>query len=814
MKTIDVMGIGVVTAAGLGIKENWENLLMGKSCIGPIKDIDVTDLQTKNAGQIYRNDDELRELIKEKVGGLRSDSLLPAERSELFLFLAFEEARQDAGISREELQRKKVGIFVGTSLAGFTRLEKDYQKYIQQKKHIRPSSYLTYPLNVCVDRLAYEYGISGPRYLFSTACSASLHAVFLAREMLCADLIDIAIIGGTEPLSLMSLGGFSSLKSLAIEKCSPFSTTELGISIGEGAGVIIAVKNGKGEKYASILNIGGSSDAYHPTASNPTGETIRISITKAFEGVKIEGHDLYIMSHGTGTSHNDMVETRAIKQIEPLKNAYVSAAKSVIGHTLGASGIIELVYLIKALSECKAVPIASFSEPRPGCDLKYVSPSVVSLNNPVGLKNAFAFGGNNVTVLVGPKNIVAENIQKVEKSPVVITGIGIVSPANVFSNEEIIEKIKEGKPFIHDIKPIRGYNSSFSVSRAALIDDNALDNICKKLRIKNARKMDRISLIACVAASLAIKDSEYKITTTNNNKIGIVSATATGALGAVSEFYTKMLEKGVKSADANVFPNTVVNAHVGYISIELNIKGYSTVIAQGNSSAYAALQTAISLLESDMCDSVLVGSVSEYSEAYFRSLIDIGNLRNSKEQDSYAKDINGNVFSEGGVFFVIEKQEQAIKRGAKIRAIIDKVEVGSDVCLPSKFRMVRNPLARMIEEYHKAAIIPSCIAGEGSGLESENRMEYEAFRLFPHVPKTSASSYFGMANGVVPFYNLALFCLFSQSNYIPGVTHWKDTCYDSLVRGLYQAENIEDIIIGSISAGGVAGTLYAKKAIL
>lgn len=814
MKTMDIAGIGAITVAGLDLKENWETLLRGESRIRPIRGISTEGLQTGNAGQIYLDDDELRALVAKRVGVLKSDRRLPAERAELLLLLAFEEARADAGISREELSGKRVGILVGTSLAGFTRLEGEYQEHRKASRHIKPSAYLTYPLHVCVDRLAFEYSLTGPRYLFSTACSASLHPVMLAKELFAHDLIDIAVIGGTDPLSLMSLAGFSSLKSLAEDKCSPYSTNGLGISIGEGAGVVIVRPDLESPKYASILNVAGSSDAYHPTASNPTGETIRICIEKTLNGFDFSENDMYVMSHGTGTAHNDMVETRSLKQVEALKSARISAAKSVIGHTLGASGAIELVYLAKALQERKAFPVANFAEPRPGCDLDYVRGGAVDIPEPVGVKSAFAFGGNNVSVAVGPKSIALKMAgPRPAPSRIAITGVGMVSPMNVFENDEIAAKLAQGETFIRDIPPVRGFNRSLEVSRAALVDEAILESACTKLRIKNTRKMDRISRLSCAASSLAVKDSGFRITTANATDVGLISATGTGALGSVSEFYMNMLEKGVKLADANVFPNTVVNAHLGYVSIELKIKGYTTVIAQGSSSPYAALNTAIYLLESGSCKAVLVGAVSEYSEAYHRALIDIGYVGDSASLDSYAKDLNGNVTGDGAVFFMLEREDDAKERGARVRAILDKVALDSESAFPSTYRMERNPLRKILAGFNEAGVRPSYIAGEGNGLAAENELETAAFgECYADVPRTSASPYFGMASGVVPFYNLALFCLLSGTNTVPGVPHRKDSGYGPLVRGMTGMEGLDSVLVGTVAAGGSAGALYAKKA--
>lgn len=294
--------------------------------------------------------------------------------------------------------------------------------------------------------------------------------------------------------------------------------------------------------------------------------------------------------------------------------------------------------------------------------------------------------------------------------------------------------------------------------------------------------------------------------------MGLVSATGTGALKSVSDFYINMWEKGIRLADANVFPNTVVNAHLGYVSIELKIKGYSTVIAQGSSSPYAALNIGMYLLKSGICKAVLVGAVSEYCDIYHRALIDIGYVNNVFSLDSYSEDLQGNIIGEGGVFFVLERKNEAEKRGAPIYAIIEQVALDSEKCAPSRYEMEENPLKKILTQFNNLGIKPSYLAGEGNGLRIENDFEYAALTSFyPDVPKTSATPYFGMAVGVVPFYNLALFCLLSGSNNVLGVPHQKQSAYGLLLRGMTYISDLESILVGTVSPGGSAGAIFAKK---
>lgn len=771
--TLLISGIGAISVAGSSLRENWEQMEKGQSCIRPIRHIPTEGLTSQNAGQIYLSNEELLARLQ---GGLRSHKRLPAERGELLLMVAFEEALRDAGLTPESLQGKRVGILVGTSLSGFTELERHYVSHKKSGRRIPPSAFLTYPLHVCLDRMAHQYGLQGPRVLYSTACSASLHPFVMAQEFFRSGEIDVAVIGGTDPLSLMSLAGFSTLKSLSKEACSPFSQTDLGISIGEGAGVLILEDSrsllGKKpeECYAQVLGTWGTSDAYHPTASNPTGETIRKCVEEALDGQDPQGRDIMVMAHGTGTPHNDMVETRALKQVKILEGMQVSAVKSVVGHTLGASGALELVMMAKAMKDQTVLPIANWSEPRQGCDLDYVVGSPRQVKRPLGIKSAFAFGGNNVAVSLGDLEDRPRSYPLLEEAsdPLVISGLGLISSLDAFEKEELKEKIRTGASGIKDIPALKGFARNQTISKAAVADQEALSRFSIKKRIKNYRKMDQISRLSTLAAAQALSDAGLKVTAGNTHRIGLLSATGTGALESVCDFYTQVLDKGVRMADANVFPNTVVNAHLGYVSIELGIKGYTTVIAQGNSSPFATLKLARQLLTSGRCDAVLVGASSEYSQAYHRALADIGYLSPQEVQKPYSPDSDGNVLGEAGVFFVLEPLSKVTARGGVPYCRLGNVELEGHPGFPGTYGMETNPLEPVLSRLADIHGVPSVVAGEGNGLKEDWTREWEALqKTWPNTGVWSPAQTFGYVPGVNPFLSLALFALFHKEG-IPG----------------------------------------------
>lgn len=818
---MEITGIGVVSSAGLNVAENWSTMLRGETAIGALSAIETDGLASPNGGQIHHDNQDLIDRLHNRP---RSHRRLPLERGEILLLLAFEEAIADAGLDVKHLEDLRVAQLVGTSLSGFTNMEREFRRYESGKQaYMRPSAYLSYPLHICLDRLAFEYNLSGPRYLFSTACSASLHPIAIAHGLFARDEIDIAVIGGTDPLSVMSLAGFSSLKSLARERCSPFSTTDVGISVGEGAAVLIIQRekpaaSATGSGYAKVVGFAGTSDAYHPTASDPTGETIRTCIRQAMSGLDLSERNVFVMSHGTGTPHNDVVETRAIKQVEQLKGARVAALKSVIGHTLGASGAIELAVLAKAVREGSLTPIANFTTSRPGCDLDYCTQPAETAVNPIGIKNAFAFGGNNVVVLIdGSRASKIASAAPWKEEGVVITGMGVVSPYDIYGTSELFEALESGRLSLSSIDPVRGFNLTRTTSSVGLVDQGRLTEHCTGLRFKNTRKMDRISRMATAAAAMAARDGGQKVTPSNSREIGLVSATATGPLESVHGFYHQLLEKGARRVDANVFPNTVVNAHLGYVSIELKTKGYTTVISQGASSPYAALETAQSLILSGQCDAVLVGAVCEYSVSFHRALIDIGWAAEGEFQPSYFSGSNGNIVAEGAVFFLVEKESRARARGASSYARLVEVILGGEPGFPGTYEFSTNPLTPILHRLRERRGAPTYFAGEGNGLKQDHTSEVNAVRtVYPNLPITSASPYFGLSIGVTPFYNLAVFCHAAATDRLVGLpdvyrAHVASE-YQPMIFGTNRGTHIESVIAGSVSAGGSAGAVWMERA--
>lgn len=242
--------------------------------------------------------------------------------------------------------------------------------------------------------------LQGPAYTLSTACSSSARAIISGRRLIEAGLVDAAIVGGADTLSRMPINGFNSLESLSPTLCQPFSSDRCGITIGEGAALMLLTRE---PHPVALLGVGESSDAYHISSPHPEGAGAIRAIRQALDEAKLRPEEVgYINLHGTATPLNDSVEAHVVHTLFG-ERVPCSSTKHLTGHTLGAAGIIEAALSALILQRNLPLPVQDFSRsPRdphlPACGILTESRH---LAKPVILSNSFAFGGNNASILLG-----------------------------------------------------------------------------------------------------------------------------------------------------------------------------------------------------------------------------------------------------------------------------------------------------------------------------------------------------------------------------------------------------------------------------
>ncbi|EAR4689748.1 beta-ketoacyl-[acyl-carrier-protein] synthase family protein [Salmonella enterica] len=295
--------------------------------------------------------------------------------------------------------RDRIAVVMGTSTSGLNEGDAHVNLSLNQQ----PSPHWQYPQQELGDPSRFLnrwLGLAGPAFTLSTACSSSARAIISGRRLIEAGLADVAIVGGSDTLSRMPVNGFNSLESLSPTLCQPFGRDRSGITIGEGAALMLLTRE---PQPIALLGVGESSDAWHISAPHPQGEGAIQAITQALNDAGLQPDDVgYINLHGTATPLNDQIESRVVHGLFG-ERVPCSSTKHLTGHTLGAAGITEAAIATLILQMQLPLPPQDFNrgEIDPTLPTCGVLREAQPLARPVILSNSFAFGGNNASILLG-----------------------------------------------------------------------------------------------------------------------------------------------------------------------------------------------------------------------------------------------------------------------------------------------------------------------------------------------------------------------------------------------------------------------------
>lgn len=397
MRRVAVTGLGLICALGNSVSEAWPKLADGECGIQPLRDPGTPAYKFQLGAQALTFDP--LQYFKEK-------DLVTLERFAQFAAVAAREALDQSGLTGSPILAEDTAVITGTSLGGqFTEEEGYIRLYRENNPRVAPLTIPRTMSNAGASRISFEHGIRGPVYTISTACSSSNHSIGQAFHMIRAGQVRAAVAGGSEAVFAEGLlRAWEAMRVVSPEVCRPFSADRRGLSLGEGAGMLVLEDwehaMGRGAAVlAEIIGFGMSSDAHHitqPLAGGPI-RAMRWALRDA--GTAPEAVD-YINAHGTGTQANDAMEAEAIRSVwgQDTKRLLVSSTKSMHGHTLGAAGAIEAVVTIMALRCGMAPPTANFRVPDPGCQLNIVANRPAAAAMKIALSNTFAFGGLNATL--------------------------------------------------------------------------------------------------------------------------------------------------------------------------------------------------------------------------------------------------------------------------------------------------------------------------------------------------------------------------------------------------------------------------------
>ncbi|BAI79666.1 3-oxoacyl-[acyl-carrier-protein] synthase II [Deferribacter desulfuricans SSM1] len=406
-KRVVITGIGLVTPLGIGVEENWKNILEGKSGIGYISRFDASEFPVKIAA-------EVKDFNKEEYVDKRD-----IKRFDEFIVLALvaaELAARDANLNFGNIDHEEAGAIIGSGIGGFKTIEDQHAVYMQKGyRRVSPFFIPSAIINMGSGAISIRYGLKGPNSSVVTACATGTHAVGDAFKIIQRGDAKIMFAGGAESaITPLAVAGFANMKALSRrndepEKSSrPFDADRDGFVMGEGAGILILEELehalARGAKiYAEVVGYGMTGDAYHITAPDESGDGACRAMKLAIKDAGISTEDIdYINAHGTSTPYNDLIETKAIKKVfgEKAYNLYVSSTKSMTGHLLGAAGSVEAAYCALAIKNSVVPPTINLENPDPECDLNYVPNKPINANIKYTLSNSFGFGGTNACLVL------------------------------------------------------------------------------------------------------------------------------------------------------------------------------------------------------------------------------------------------------------------------------------------------------------------------------------------------------------------------------------------------------------------------------
>ena len=404
-RRVVVTGLGAVTPIGNNVDDFWASVKAGKIGFDHITKFDTTDYKCHIAAEL--KDFNPQDFMDRKA----------AKRMEPFSQYAVAAAKQaidDSGLDIEKEDPYMVGCAIGSGIGSLQAMERETQKlYEKGPNRVNP---LLVPLMICnmaAGNVSIQFGLKGKSINDVTACATGTNTIGEAYRSIQYGEADVMVAGGTEgSVCPIGIAGFTALTALSTvddpAKCSlPFDKNRSGFVMGEGAGVVILEElehaKARGAKiYAEVVGYGCSSDAYHITSPQEDGAGAARAMTNAMSDAGVTPADVkYINAHGTGTHHNDLFETRAIKLAfgDEAANLKINSTKSMIGHLLGAAGAVEFITCVKEIQDGFIHKTVGYEIPDEEIDLNYCKDSY---EEPVeyALSNSLGFGGHNASILL------------------------------------------------------------------------------------------------------------------------------------------------------------------------------------------------------------------------------------------------------------------------------------------------------------------------------------------------------------------------------------------------------------------------------
>lgn len=402
-RRVVVTGLGIVSPVGSQAAEAWDNVVNGRSHIGPITRFDVSAYPTRFGGDVRGFDVDAYLAPKE------------ARRMDPFVqygYAAASQALKDSGLVVTDENAPRIGVAMGAGIGGLETIQNNHEKLLEAKgpRKVSPFFVPASIINMISGHVSIQYGLKGPNLALVTACTTSTHSIGIAARCIQYGDADVMIAGGAEmALNPLGLAGFCQAKALSernddpTRACRPWDRDRDGFVMADGAGALVLEEyehaRARGATiYAEFVGLGMSGDAHHVTAPPEDGAGAALAMGNALKdaGVGPEALD-YVNAHATSTPLGDKAETVAIKRTlgANASRVAVSSTKSVTGHLLGAAGAVEAIFTVLAIRDQVAPPTINLDNPDPECDLDYVPNVARPMKIDVALSNSFGFGGTN-----------------------------------------------------------------------------------------------------------------------------------------------------------------------------------------------------------------------------------------------------------------------------------------------------------------------------------------------------------------------------------------------------------------------------------
>jgi 3-oxoacyl-[acyl-carrier-protein] synthase II len=399
-RRVAITGIGLVTGLGATREETWQALIEGQCAIRPLTLFETEGYRSRVASEVAIGPVQAPLTALERRRWSRSDQ---------FGVAAATEAVEDAGLLTAAADPTRVGVVLGAGTADLLRNE-DYHHTVLTRgiRFARPSDAWNHFSSTPVDLIASRFGFHGLRSCIVAACSSSTIAISQAADAIRLGRLDAALAGGTDALARLTFSGFNALKLMDPEPCRPFAADRAGMSIGEGAAVLVLEDMTRAKARGAIIygELAGSSfscEAFHPTAPEPDGRPVSAVVAAALDDAAVDAGEVeHLNAHGTATAQNDRAETRGYRALfgDRISKIPVTSAKSMFGHCLGAAGGIEAAVLALTIARGVIPPTVHHGRTDPECHGDIVANDARAHRIRCGVSTSLGFGGNDSAVVI------------------------------------------------------------------------------------------------------------------------------------------------------------------------------------------------------------------------------------------------------------------------------------------------------------------------------------------------------------------------------------------------------------------------------